>query len=126
MIRRLDFRIALAAWLALAGAGHAQAQANRLKLLLTLESPSITYPFAARATLHLVNGGTKPVWLYHRARNGVPAATAEGPTLAIHFATAASGKTESGEAAVLEPTGLPHPKLVRLGPGEEYTEHTVS
>ncbi|PYV13924.1 MAG: hypothetical protein DMG21_19795 [Acidobacteria bacterium] len=124
-------RLLVAVALALAGSVRARAQTPKgsvepaLKLLLTFESSSITYPFAARATLHLVNGGTKPVWLYHRARNGVPAATAEGPTLAIHFATAASGKTESGEAAVLEPTGLPHPKLVRLGPGEEYTEKKV-
>src|SRR5438046_5385202 len=122
MIRRLDFRIALAAWLALAGAGHAQAQANRLKLLLTLESPSITYPFPARATLHLVNGGSKPVWLYHRARNGIADASAEGPALAVRFATSTSGESGKGEATVPEPTGLPHPKLVRLAPGEEYTE----
>ena len=44
--------------------------------------------------------------------------------LAVHFA-AAKGDSEGGEGAVLEPTGLPHPHLVRLGPGEEYAEKEV-
>ena len=71
-------RLLVAVALVLAGSVRARAQTPKgsvepaLKLLLTFESSSITYPFAARATLHLVNGGTKPVWLYHRARNGVP------------------------------------------------------
>jgi carboxypeptidase family protein len=125
MIPRLEFRFVIAAMAALAGTGRAEAQANDLKLLLTLESPSITYPFPARAILHLVNGGTKPVWLYHRARNGIPDASGEGPTLALRFGTTAQSNSEKGEATVLEPTGLPHPKLVRLAPGEEYTEKEV-
>jgi carboxypeptidase family protein len=138
MIRRLEFRFVIAALLALARTSRVEAQANGLKLLLTLESPSITYPFPARATLHLVNGGTKPVWLYHRARasdGGAGPAVAgpalsdsppnDGPSLAVRFETAAKGDSERGEGAILDPTGIAHPKLVRLGPGEEYTEKEV-
>jgi hypothetical protein len=138
MIRRFEFRFVIAAVLALAGTRRVEAQANGLKLVLTLESPAVTYPFPVRATLHLVNGGTKPVWLYHRARNSteiLPTSSqpgafilenpAEGPTLAVHLVDAAPGVPERGEGAVLEPTGLPHPELVRLGPGEEYAEKEV-
>ena len=140
MLHRLEFRFTIAALLALAGAslsgqaGPAVAQANGLRLVLSLDSSSLTFPFPARETVHLVNRGTKPVWLYHRARAtdvgaGLrPALTenppAEGPMLAVHFA-AAKGDSERGEGAVLEPTGLPHPHLVRLGPGEEYAEKEV-
>src|SRR5437879_854436 len=135
MIRRLEFRFAIAAVLALAGTSRAAAQANSLRLVLSLESSSITFPFPTRATLHLVNSGTKPVWLYHRARAAElgagprPAPTenppTDGPTLAVHFMAAAKGDSKRGEGAVLEPTGLPHPHLVRLGLGEEYAEKEV-
>src|SRR5690242_12289447 len=138
MIRRLEFRVVIAAMLALSGTGRVAAQANGLRLVLSLDSSSLTFPFPARTTVHLVNSGTKPVWLYHRARAtdvgagpavAGPAPTenplAEGPTLAVHFAAVAKGDSKRGEGAVLEPTGLPHPHLVRLGPGEEYAEKEV-
>ncbi len=137
MGNRLQFRLGIvhALILAFTVLGRADAQANGLRLVLSLESSSITFPFPARATVHLVNSGTKPVWLYHRARatevgaslRPAPAEnpTADGPTLAVQFVAAAKGNSKKGEGAVLESTGLPHPHLVRLGPGEEYAEKEV-
>jgi len=127
-----------------AGSG---ASAGSLKLLLSIEQQTITMPFPARITLHIHNAGSEPVWLYRHARDAALVArtasvtissseenpgntTRGGSTLAIHLTPAAPGDTTTGPGTgavgvVLETVGLPHPKLIPLGPGEDYEEKAV-
>jgi len=123
------------------------AAAGNLKLLISIEQQTITMPSPARITLHLHNSGSEPVWLYRHARDAAVVArtatvvinsseenpgntTRGGSTLAIHLTPAAPGDTTvapgtGAEGAVLETVGLPHPKLIRLAPGEDYEEKAV-
>jgi len=123
------------------------AAAGSLKLLLSIEEQAITMPSPARITLHIHNSGSEPVWLYRHARDAAAVARTDtvvskpseenpgnathgGSTLAIHLTPAASGDTTTApgtgaEGAVLETVGMPHPKLIRVGPSEDYEEKAV-
>jgi hypothetical protein len=114
-----------------------------LKLLISIEQPTITMPLPARITLHIHNSGSEPVWLYRHARDAAMVArtatvainsseenpgntTRGGSTLAIHLRPAAPGDAAPAtQSLVLESVGLPHPKLIRLAPGEDYEEKAV-
>ena len=96
-----------------------------LKLLISVEQPSITAPYPARVTLHLHNSGQEPLWLYRRARSQAT----DGSMLEVHLEPVmVPGTREIGTAArgvVFESAGLPRPKFVRLASGEDYTEKTT-
>ena len=113
---------------------------NPLKLLISLEQSAITSPFPARATLHLHNAGQGPLWLYRRARgqgaSRVPVSeenrareTTGGSKLSIDLQPAATPNPQSiatpAKGRVLDSVGLPRPKLLRVGPGDDYEEKTT-
>src|SRR5271157_4607373 len=119
------------------------AAAGSLKLLVSIEQQTITMPSPARITLHIHNSGSEPVWLYRHARDAAIVArtatvvinsseenpgntTRGGSTLAIHLTPAAAGDAATAaEGLVLESVGLPHPKLIRLAPRDDYEEKAV-
>lgn len=128
----------------LLAAPAASAQAGDLKLLISIESPTVTAPFPARLTLHLHNSGQRTLWIYTPVRDPVallpgynpfateelgPATTSGGSTLEVHLqpegAAATAASATPAEGKVLEVAGLPHPKLVALAPGDDYEEKTV-
>ena len=146
--RSYSFAVGLISWafflqLSAGPAGaSAAAEPGALKLLISAETQTVTAPFPARITLHLHNAGPEPVWLYRHARDAATVTstatvqlesaenigntTRGGSTLAIHLTAAAAGEVTSGaEGVVLESVGLPHPKLVRLAPGDDYEEKAV-
>lgn len=114
-----------------------QSQTGPLKLLVSLEQPTITAPLPARVTLNLHNAGKQTLWLFRKARSPQAAAphfteenqapeTSGGSTLVVRLEPAGTTGPESdvnpARGAVLETVGMPKPKLVRLGPGEDYEE----
>ena len=119
------------------------ADANALKLLISVETQTITAPFPARVTLHLHNAGRQPLWLYRKARDPVaiqrearhvaldsdehPSAyAAGGSTATVRLEPADSRNVRTpAEGTVLESVGMPHPKLIRLAPGDDYDEKAV-
>ncbi len=103
--------------------GHpADAAADILKLLISVGQTTITAPYPARLTLHLHNSGQAPLWLYRRVRNQ----TSEGSSLEARLepvgAAGSAAISSPAQARVFESVGLPRPKLVRLAPGDDYTE----
>jgi len=122
---------------------HAEATTDdttkSLKLLISVEQQTITAPHPARVALHLHNAGQHPIWLYRRARNQGARARSEfleitggetsgGSTLAVRLEPAgatALQTTTPAEGRVLATAGLPRPRLVRLGPGDDYEEKTT-
>jgi hypothetical protein len=113
-----------------------------MKLLISVEQPRINAPFPLRVTLHLHNFGTTPLWLYRHARdpnaagiipaqrmepedNG-PSSTTGGSGLKLQLDPDAAGEVATpAEGRVLESVGMPHPKLVKLAPGDDYEEKAV-
>ncbi|HEV2494688.1 MAG TPA: carboxypeptidase-like regulatory domain-containing protein [Terriglobia bacterium] len=112
------------------------------KLLISVEQPRITAPFPVRVTLHLHNSGQTPLWLYRHARDpnaaGVSPAqriepeengsstTTGGSTLTIRLdPVEAGGNATPAQGRALESVGMPHPKLVKLAPGDDYEEKAV-
>jgi len=122
---------------------RSEAGAGSLKLLISIEQQTIAMPSPARITLHIHNSGSEPAWLYRHARDAAIVArtatvvinssdehpgntTRGGSTLAIHLTPAAPSDTATaGESLILESVGLPHPKLIRLAPGEDYEEKAI-
>ena len=121
-----------------------------LRLSISVEQPTLTFPFPARVKLRLHNAGPETLWLYRHVRDPVAlarsasgsadanqgeATTTGGSTLAVRLQPAvslpnASGSTPASEpapaeATVLESVGLPHPKLVKVLPGADYEETAV-
>jgi hypothetical protein len=111
---------------ALLASAHAWAapETEPLQLLISVEQTTITAPYPARLTLHLHNSGPVPLWLYRRVRNQ----TSEGSSLEARLepmrAAGSAGVSTSARGWVFESVGLPRPKLVRLAPGDDYTEKT--
>jgi hypothetical protein len=120
------------------------AQAGDLKLLISVDSPTVTAPFAVRLTLHLHNSGRETLWLYTPVRDLAafspgynpfatsepgPAATSGGSSLEIHLQAANAAPPAAaesrGEGQVFASVGMPHPKLVALAPGGDYDEKAV-
>jgi hypothetical protein len=117
---------------------------NPLKLLISIEQQTIPAPFPARIILHFHNSGNQTLWLYHKARDPeilkqIAARHARlveeqqdqstrpenysygGATLTAKL-DPVTGGGKSGTGTVLESVALPHPRLVRLGPGDDYEE----
>lgn len=117
--------------------------AEPLKVLISIEQPTVTEPLAARVSLHLHNAGATPLWLYRhvqdplvlrQARLNEAESSAEpgehtsgGSSLVVHLDPETSGATvsEAARGAVLESVGLPRPKLVELAPDGDYEEGCV-
>src|SRR6266516_6196534 len=116
--------------------------ATALKLLISLEQQSITAPFPARITLNLHNAGQRPLWLYRKARDAstafhgdasrleleerATAYTTGGSTVAVRLAPAEAREIATpAQGTVLDSVGMPHPKLIRLDPGEDYEGKAV-
>ncbi len=108
-----------------------------LKFVVSLEQPVIVEPLPARVSLHLLNGGQAPLWFYRRARppesapqlpdeEGAAARSLGGATVAARLEPADSAAAKQvvtpGRGRILVWTGLPHPRLVRVGPGDDFTE----
>ncbi len=119
------------------GGAIAAEEPGPLKLVVSLEQPVITEPLPAWASLHLLNSGQTPLWLYRRARP--PATTQEipeeesqtptsrgGSTVTVHLeptdAAAAKQIVSPGRGRILTWIGLPHPKLARFGPNDDFEE----
>jgi hypothetical protein len=106
-------------------ASTGRGQEDPLKILISVEQPSIVMPFPARATLHFHNSGKQPLWLYRPTRSSAK----EGASLEIRLesleAKDPASITTPAEGGVFERAGFPHPKLVRLAPGEDLTEKTT-
>src|SRR6266699_1484671 len=119
--------------------GKGQGKLEPLKLLISIEQQSITSPFPLRVTLHLHNSGQRPLWLYRKARDAstafhgdasrleseerVTAYTSGGSTVAVQLAPAEAREiATAAQGMVLDSVGMPHPKLIRLAPGEDYEE----
>lgn len=143
----------LAALLVLSALSRAQtsAETEPLKFLISVEQQSITVPLPVRLTLHLHNSGQVPVWLFRHAQDpetlrqmdARPLSAEEeqktnrtmgGSTLNLRLEpigvrTGPTGKTQqpttSAASRVLASVGLPHPRLVKLDPGEDYEEKAV-
>ena len=140
-VRRAIFLPALLL-LVLPAESNSAAEANALKLLISLEQQSVTAPFPARITLHLHNSGQRPLWLYRKARDAstafhgdasrleseerATAYTSGGSTVAVQLAPAEAREIATpAQGTVLDSVGMPHPKLIRLDPGEDYEEKAV-
>ena len=104
---------------AIAGAAS---ETEPLKLLISVEQQAITAPYPARLTLHLYNAGPQPLWLYRRARGQAT----EGSSAEARFepigAAGSAEVTAPAQSKFFESVGLPRPRLVRVAPGEDYTE----
>jgi len=103
-------------------------QSQPLKFVITLDQQAISAPLPARVTLHLHNSGKEALWLYRRAlpdTSAAPGHSPECPTLAIRLDPAEKSATSPGAGEVLDNVGLPHPKLIRLAPNDDYEEKTT-
>lgn len=118
--------------------GHAQG----LKLLISVEQRNIVAPNPVHATLHFHNSGKQTIWLYRPVRSTLstgpgnnplglseqsPGQSSNGSLLEIHLVSmnspASGNKTDfEGHGSALVPAALPHPRLVRLEPGNDYEE----
>ncbi len=100
-------------------------QEDPLKVLISVEQPSIAGPFPARAMLHFHNSGKEPLWLYRPTRSSAK----EGASLEVKLESRdvkdPATITTPAEGGVLERAGFPHPKLIRVAPGEDVTERAT-
>lgn len=117
-------------------------RAEDLKLMVSVQQQSIIAPSPVRATLHFHNSGKRTLWLYQpvlsklmadRSGEFIPEVSENHPgqiyggsTLSVHL-VAVNGPEKDKEKAtghgfVLAPEAMPHPQLVRLGPGKDYQE----
>lgn len=116
--------------------GAAPPDGDALKLIITVEQQVLTTPFSARVTLHLHNSGEKTLWLYRPVTASRPdtsqkdsetpqdssggiSHSVEGSTLAVRLEGMDQGKATPGQGEILDTVGMPHPKLIRLGPGDD-------
>ena len=134
--------LALAAVLFLTPLCAVPGRAEDLKLLISVEQQRIVAPNPVRATLHFHNSGQQTLWLYRPVgsempgdRLGllapVPSQVEPGQTyggsqleiqLAPQNAARAGAKDTVGSGFAMAPDALPHPRLVRLAPGDDYQE----
>lgn len=124
-----------------AASAGAAAGSSDLKLLISIDRPTVRAPFPARIILHFHNSGHETLWVYVPVRDASalsgtmnplttedlgPSSTSGGSALGIHLVPvnlAPSGPPSEGR--VLESAGLPHPKLLTIAPGEDYEEKTA-
>ncbi len=120
-IRAFLVLMVLAAW----GKVQAAPDEGVLKFLISVEQQTITAPYPIRATLHLHNSGQTPLWLYRPVRQP----TGNGSALVVQLTPAEDPEGGTaltpGRGVVFERVGFPRPRVVRLDPGEDYTERTT-
>jgi len=104
---------------AIAGAAS---ETEPLKLLISVEQQAITAPYPARLTLHLHNAGSQPLWLYRRVRSQAAEGSSAEARLEPMGAAGSAEVTAPAQSKFFESVGLPRPRLVRVAPGEDYTE----
>lgn len=145
--------LARLAWAAESGklqsASPAPAPVAKLAVTVTLEHNTLAQPFPARITLHFHNAGHDTLWLYRHVRDpedlalaqrrmaqlnatsgpGSANASAGGSSLIVHLEPAAPLATQSWaqppSGKVMASVGMPHPRLVKVAPGEDDTEGCV-
>jgi hypothetical protein len=114
------------------------AAAGDLKLLISVDHPSITPSVAVRITLHLHNASHEPLWIYAPIRDVSVVSGAVNPFTAEDLGEGAttggsslesklipangSSPEEAAAGHVLEVPGFPHPKLISIAPGDDYEE----
>jgi Carboxypeptidase regulatory-like domain len=124
------------------GSGAGPPDDGGLKLVISAEQQAVTAPYPLRVTLHLHNSGGKTLWLYRPVSAamggagekdsqtlqdtfGRPSVPIEGPTLSVHLeGSGKGGSTALGRGTGFDAVGMPHPKLIRLDPGEDEVEKT--
>lgn len=116
--------------------GAAAPDGNALKLIITVEQQVLTTPFTARVTLHLHNSGGKSLWLYRpvtasrpdtaeevsetkQGSSGRANHPIEGSTLAVRLEGMDQIAAKLGQGEMLDTVDMPHPKFIRLGPGDD-------
>ena len=110
----------------IAAQGRSQTPANAdqasLKFMVSIEQPRIVSPLPARLTLHLLPTARQPIWLYRRARK----LAQEGSTIEVKLEPMTVPPSQEisvpAPASALEGSGFPHPRLVRVNPGDDYEE----
>ncbi len=141
--KRIQFALLIAAAILSVRAGITE-EGSPIKFLISVEQPAITAPFPARLTLFLHNSSHETLWLYRHAgdpdamkriegrqapSDEVAGSTAThsigGATLVVQLTPAEGGVSTPARAAALERVDMPHPRLVRLDPGEDYEEKAV-
>jgi hypothetical protein len=143
--------VALLLWTTL-GRAQTGAGTEPLKFLVSVEQQSITSPFPVRLTLHLYNSGHVPVWLYRhvqdpdtlRQMDSLAISSEEeqktnrttgGSTLNLRLEPAQGPDSQPGNSRqpatpavsrILASVGMPHPRLVKVGPEEDYEEKAIA
>jgi hypothetical protein len=114
-------------------------RAEDLKLLISVQQQSIVVPNPVRATLHFHNSGSQTFWLYrpvvseipgdrlglisHSPEGRRPGESYGGSLLEVQLAPQNSSASDAaGSGFAMAPDALPYPRLVRLGPGDDYEE----
>lgn len=135
----------LLALLLLASLCAVPGRAENLKLLISVQQQNIAEPDPVRATLHFHNSGQQTFWFYRPVQNNRPPITSDsleaapsalspgqpygGSTLAVHLKGVGTSGTSSSQASgsgfAILPDALPYPRLVRLGPGDDYEENVT-
>jgi Carboxypeptidase regulatory-like domain len=114
-------------------------RAEDLKLLISVQQQSIVAPNPVRATLHFHNSGSQTIWLYQPVVSDIPGdrlglispspegrrpgESYGGSRLEVQLAPQNSSASDAaGSGFALAPDALPYPRLVRVGPGDDYEE----
>ncbi|MGH9358947.1 MAG: carboxypeptidase-like regulatory domain-containing protein, partial [Terriglobia bacterium] len=118
-----------------AGTPKASSSQQPLQLTISLDQSTVIEPFAARVTLRFHNSSQGVLWLYRPVRDagamfmGEVNSTSNGSFIAAHLqltaaqnASGAPGATIPGVGTVLRSPGFPHPDLVSIPAGGDYTE----
>ena len=117
-------------------------RAENLKLLISVEQQNIVAPNPVRATLHFHNSGQQSLWLYRPVLSKMPGdrfgpllqglggetpgQAHGGSQLEVRIVPQNAAESEDKEGAgsgfAMAPDAFPFPRLVRLGPDEDYNE----
>jgi hypothetical protein len=112
--------------------GQTQRVNQPLQFTISAESPEVIQPLPARLILHFRNVGNHPLWLYRPIRDAAAISESSlgpspgGSTLALHLepanAQAAAALQMPAVCTLLQPAGMPRPRLVQLAPGSNFQQ----